>query len=336
MVDEGRLFSGDRRYMSCVERYGREDILEQVREHLVLEAQPSSGWKAVYITEKYLICLNSFVLAFDDLELFDLTKTLRKDRLTILAFDRFGNMFKDQVFFSENEFGKIRYEIASRTPGLLLGNTPDNQLEYKRRHTEDFARNAKVFMSQTKMYRYQKNFLYRDRGIVITIIMVVFLLLTIARLFTAETASQWVAGGFIVLFFGALIFFMIRYRKKVFGSYKSFVKEHEDEILDQINSKVVFTPNTSNKRAVFVTEKYLVLIGEAVWNREDVIEFHRYLYKGNMHFQATDKNGETRSTSVVTENRDWDFDELVIGSLLPNAVVGDTTENREYVNRFKK
>ena len=55
-----------------------------------------------------------------------------------------------------------------------------------------------------------------------------------------------------------------------------------------------------------------------------------------MHFQATDKNGETRSTSVVAENRDWDFDELVIGSLLPNAVVGDTTENREYVNRFKK
>ena len=335
MVDEGRLFNGDRRYISCVERYGREDILEQVRSHLVMEFKPSAGWKEIIITEKYFICMATFVIAFEDLEFLDLAITLRKDRTQLTAFDRFGNMFKDIVYFPQTEHGKIRYEVASRTPGLLIGDTVENQLEYKRRHMDDFARIAREYMSQTKLYRYQNSYLYRDKSIGASIAFVLVFVVMFLRLFTVETVGQAIGVILLLLIFGTLAVFMIIHRKKTFGSYKAFVKEHEDEILDQINNKVVYTPSTNNRRSVFVTEKYLVLIGEAVWNREDVVWYHQYLYKGNMHFEAFNKKGEARSSISGNEQRDWDLDELIIGSLLPNAATGSINGARAYVEKFK-
>ena len=331
MITMEKLFSGNFRYMATVERYGREDIADQVNNHMIAAEIPTVGNKHIIITEKFFICSDLFVLSFDDIELLDIMSLLHYGQQAIIACDNKGECYSARIFISEDKVRKIISSVSARSSSIMIGCTPEHQLEYKRRHNEEFTAIARERMAGNKLYRYDMKYLTADTFIWFIIAMTICGSLMLLRLFTeAETALQ--VGGmiFVAAFFFAMAGMGIRRSIIIARGYKAFCRANEDDLLDQINNRVVYTPNTMRRRAVFVTEKYLFLVGKCVIRREEVLWFYSYTYKSKRCFHVGDKEGKEYSVSVAAENHDWENEDVLIGSLLPNAIVGSTDDIRSY------
>ena len=331
MITMEKLYSGNSRYMATVERYGREDIADQVNNHMILAEIPTIGNRHIIITEKFLICSDLFVLSFDDIELFDMMRLLRYGQQSIIACDNKGECYSARLYITEDKVRKITSLVSSRSSSIMIGCTPEHQLEYKRRHSEEFTAIARERMTGNTLYRYDMKYLTSDTFIWFIIAMAVCGSLMLLRVFTeAETALQAGSMIFVATFFFAMAGMGIRRCIIIARGYKAFCRANEDDLLDQINNRVVYTPNTMRRRAVFVTEKYLFFVGKCVIRREDVLWFHSYTYKSKRCFHAGDKDGKQYEVSVAAENHDWENEEVLIGTLLPNAIVGDSDDIRSY------
>lgn len=336
MENIDKYLSGDARYQKCIDRYGRDEIIDQIR-HYVLQSEVTyTGSRSVFITEKFLICSGVFVIAFEDLEYFDLSVKGAYRRICITAGDNRGELYSSTARVPQDAIGKITAAVVSRAPSVLSGNTPADQLEYKRRHNDAFPMIARECIKGIRLPSYDKRFLLHIRNTWVIVFMAICFIGSVIRIFVdGEKPSQVFAAVFVSLFFGFMTGMAIVARIKKEKGYKAFCRKNTDELLDQLNNRLLYTPNTNYRRAVFVTEKYLFFIGSCVIRREDVLWFYSYTHKNNRSFTVWDKDGHAYSASAPTEQRNWETDEVLIGSLLPNAVTGNTDDNRKYCESHK-
>ena len=330
MMNVEKYLSGDQRFTDCVNRYGKEEIIDQIENHLRLSETTNVGSRSVFLTEKFIILSGVFVISLEDLELFDISVRGLYRRVCMTAGDKRGEIYSGVVWLSAEQIGKIVSAVSAEVPSLLSGIKPADQLEYKRRHTDDLPDVARVNMRNIKLRQYDYRYLEHIRNTWFIILMAFITIGMVVRIFTdAEKTSQLVGFIIVSLFFGSLTALALAARIKLERGYKAYCRENRDELLDQLNNKVIYTPDTSIRRIIFVTEKYLFLIGKCVIKREDVIMFYSYPHKSSRCFVVMDKDGRSYSTSILAEVKNWENEEVLIGSFLPNAVIGDTEENRK-------
>lgn len=331
MVKEDILTFGSKRYMMALNRYGKADVIDQVRNHTSCEVKISFEKTHIIVTDKYLICTGSFIVSFNDLELFDLSPfgTYRQNNIT--AFDNAGHIYTKRLSTLKPEDSKKIYEaVTSRLVSAQTGLTPATYLDYKRRHADDLLRNAREVMSGRNLREYKRSYLYGNPVWIYVLVIVGLALVSLVRLIDADTPLQAGSIIFMSLFLLGVGSIPLFVKSKTYKAYKAFLQENGEEVLEQINNKIIYTPDTINKRRAFVTEKYLVLIGESVMRREDVLWISGYIHKGTWYLDACDKDGNKIHAGLGRDCSDWMQEELMISSLLPNSVVFSCEENRKY------
>ncbi len=335
MVSTDKLLRGSKRYMQAIASYGREDVIDQVKSHTLAEEHGAMGKYPMLVTEKYVICVSKFIIALDELEMFDITPVGMYAFPIVTAADNKGSIYRVRVLINAQAQKNILSAVSARAVYTIKDYSPENQIDYKRRHAEEVLQNARELMSGRTVPRYKSSSLRHNRFIYPTILMTVCGFLYLARLIDAEKVSQVVAIILVCcFFFGFAITFIVMgiKRKKRF---KEQIGGDTEEVIAEINDRLVYAPDIRTKRGVFVTSKYLILIGECLLRREDVVFFYTYTHKSNENICVGDKDGIRYNISVRNYCHDWESEEAVIGSLLPNAVVGNTEENRKYFEQFK-
>lgn len=340
MVKEEILTFGSKRYMTTLNKYGKEDVIDQVRDHCLCEVKEGTINKTyIVVTDKYLICTGAFVVAFDDLELYDLSRYDSYRVFNITAFDNEGNVYTKRLgLLKPEDAQKIQDAVYPKLLSARKGLTPENYFDYKRTYADKLLLRAKEAMADKKFKTFQRGYLRGNPAHIYTFLLCGVGLLYLLRLMDAKTPLQAGATVFVALFLmaGGLIPFFVK--NKTYKAYKAFIKENEEEVLDQINNRVIYAPyiNEGNARA-FVTEKYLVLIGEAVIRRDDVVWISGYLHKGTWNLTAWDNNGTKYILPMGGDFYDWMQDELMVSSLLPNSIVFTNIDNTKYIEeRYKR
>ncbi|MCR5529715.1 MAG: hypothetical protein K6F49_10900 [Saccharofermentans sp.] len=335
MIENDRLLTGNKRYLRSIALYGKDDVIDQVRSHTVAEEHGALGRYPMIVTEKYVICVSKFIIALDELEMFDITPVGMYAFPIVTAADNKGNLYRVRVNINAQAQKNILSAVSARAIYTIRDYSPENQIDYKRRHAEEMLQNARELMSGRTVPRYKSSSLQHNRFIYPTILMTVCGFLYLARLIDAEKVSQVVAIILVCcFFFGFAITFIVMgiKRKKRF---KEQIGGDTEEVIAEINNRLVYAPDIRSKRGVYVTSKYLILIGECLLRREDVVFFHTYTHKSSENICVGDKDGISYNISVRNYYHDWETEAAIIGSLLPNAVVGNTEENRKYFEQFK-
>ena len=335
MIENDRLLTGNKRYLRSIALYGKDDVIDQVRSHTVAEEHGALGRYPMIVTEKYVICVSKFIIALDELEMFDITPVGMYAFPIVTAADNKGSIYRVRVLINAQAQKNILSAVSARAVYTIKDYSPENQIDYKRRHAEEILKNARELMSGRTVPRYKSSSLQHNRFIYPTILMTVCGFLYLARLIDAEKVSQVVAIILVCcFFFGFAITFIVMgiKRKKRF---KEQIGGDTEEVIAEINDRLVYAPDIRNKRGVYVTSKYLILIGECLLRREDVVFFHTYTHKSSENICVGDKDGISYNISVRNYYHDWETEAAIIGSLLPNAVVGNTEQNRKYFEQFK-
>ena len=335
MVSNDKLLTGTRRYLKAIAVYGKEDVLDQVRNHTVAEEHGSMGKYPVIVTEKYVICVSRFIIALNELEIFDIQPVGMYAFPIVTAADNKGSIYRVRVLINAQAQKNILSAVSARAVYTIKDYSPENQIDYKRRHAEEIQKIARELMAGRKLPRYNSRSLKQNRFIYPTILMAVCGLLYLARLIDVEKVSQVVAIILVCCFFFgfAILFFVMGIKRK--KRFKAQIGGDPEEVIAEINDRLVYAPDISSKRGVFVTSKYLILVGECLLRREDVVFFHTYTHKSSENICVGDKDGISYNISVRNYYHDWETEAAIIGSLLPNAAVGNTEQNRKYFEQFK-
>lgn len=332
MTVNEKMLQGSRSYMTAIANCGREDVIDQIQNHCIVSARCRIGVTLI-VTEKYVICTGKFIIAHEDIELFYLSDSGWQD---LIVYDRYGAVYMVMCTIPLGVLPEIRAAVRARAYSATFDYSVNTQLDYKRRHRDDLERNARAMLGQVHNYRYGRNYLYHDNYIMYIVIFIITIGLVILEMTAAKGVGQIIAGGLIVAFFGAGLAFFIKSKAQADKTYKAYVKANEDEVLDQINNHLLYTVASSGRRGVFVTEKYLIITGSIAIRREDVVWFRTYTHKGHFNTYTYDRSGICHHGQMPCYGSvDWMREEQVVGSLLPNAAVGHSEENKAYAETYK-
>lgn len=326
-----RILQGSRTYQIGIENYGREDVIDQISNHCIV-CEPYTAGRFLIVTEKYVICTTRFIIATEDIELFYIDEGLRVSQVTV--YDRYGNIFCECVAMAKGSAPKIMAAVQRLVPTAAFDLKPQTQLDYKRRHREDLERNARAMMNNKPFRVFNAASLYPDDAIPIIITFAVFTGLALLRVFDGSKGSIG-AKLTCVIIFGALTVLLFIVRARTTVAFKTTVKDIEGEVLDQLNNRMIYAPERKTRKGVYVTDRYIILSGEGIVNREDVVGISAHIYKGTIHVDIADKFGNKYEGKITASSKlDYWREEQYIGSVLPNAVTGRSSENDEYIQGF--
>ena len=336
MVGENVLTSGSNRYKESLNRYGKEDVIDQVRNHTICDVKGGLTPAHVIVTDKYVICTGEFVISYNDLELFDITSINTSGLQAVFAFDNRGQAYaKRLVGISSENIGKVKAAVASVIVNTKIGMTPTNYLEYKRARMSDIEARSLESDPKGAFTKFTRSKLLRNPNIKYAALFGTIGILSLFRLTESETALQTGAIILMSLIMSSVGFLPFILWRKNFARYREFVKENDEDVLDQLNNKVLFRPRTSHR--CFVTEKYIVIVGSCILRREDAAWITGYIYKGHWYIDLTDKEGNKVHAGMGYSTNDWQLEQLKLADLLPNCLVFQNEANKRYYEeRYKR
>lgn len=143
----GTAIRGNPAYKSYIDRIGREKVLDQVRNHLILEQPISMEDKPIIITQELFIFTGIIALYHDDIEILNIEGGGMTIQYVAIA-DNHGHFFRRFVNLDTHRIMQIRNALASVAPHIEFGFTPEQQFAYKKRHEEELYNNAFAIMQK--------------------------------------------------------------------------------------------------------------------------------------------------------------------------------------------
>lgn len=336
MVSENALMSGGKRYKESLGKYGKEDVLDQVRNHTICDVKGGLSAAHIIVTNKYVICTGEFVISCNDLELFDISTINTSGLNAVFAFDNRGQAYcKRLVAIKAEDVEKVKSAVASVIVNTKIGMTPTNYIEYKRSRMSELEARSSEACPKGAGVKFTRGKLLRNPNYIYMAIFGTVGLLSLLRLTESETALQ--TGAIILMSLimssvGILPFILWR---KNFKRYREFIKENDEEILDQLNNNLIFRPRTS--RRCFVTDKYFIIVGSCAIRREDAAWITGYVYKGHWYIDVTDKEGNKVHAGIGRAVNEWQLEQLMLADLLPDCLVFQSEANKRYYEeRYKR
>ena len=143
----GTSVKGNPSYKSYIDRIGKERVLDQVKNHLVIEQPVSLEDKPILITQELFIFAGIIALYHEDIEMINIEGGGMTVQYIVIA-DNHGHFFRRFVNLDTVRINRIRTALASAAPHIEFGFTPEQQFAYKKRHEEEIYNNARNIMQK--------------------------------------------------------------------------------------------------------------------------------------------------------------------------------------------